>query len=106
MILGPGIGEGGPEAGAASADTNYPTDPAAVRTRAQLDKLVRLKARAESKKEEEVDESLLDEDSESEDKGSRGDSAMDAESASEDVFKDDERSTESESESGVSPYST
>ena len=59
-----------------------------------------------SKKEEEVDESLLDEDSESEDKGSRGDSAMDAESASEDVFKDDERSTKSESESGVFPYST
>ena len=106
MIIGPGFGEGGPEAGAASADTNCPTDPAAVRTRAQLDKLVRLKARAESKKKEEIDESLLDEDSESEDKGSRGDSAMDADSASEDVFRDEEKSAESGSESGVSPLST
>ena len=106
MIIGPGFGEGGPEAGAASADTNCPTDPAAVRTRGQLDKLVMLKALAESKKREEVDESILDEDSESEDKQSRGDSAMEADSASEDVFGDEEKKAESEAESSVSPSST
>ena len=106
MIFGPGYGEGGPEAGAASADTNRPTDPAAVRTRGQLDRLVMMKALAESKKREEVDESILDEDSESEDKRSRGDSAMEADSASEDVFRDEEKSAESESESSVSPFST
>ena len=101
MIIGPGFGEGGPEAGAASADTNRPTDPAAVRTRGQLDKLVMMKALAESKKREEMDESLLDEDSESEDKQSRGDSAMEADSASEDVFGDEEKKAEAEKKEDV-----
>ena len=115
MIIGPGIGEGGPGAGAASASNINPPVMAAIRTRAQLDKLVMLKARVDSqKKNEEMDESLLDDDSETEDKGinavsatdAESASAMETESASESVFRDEDGNTESDSESGPSPAST
>ena len=115
MIIGPGIGEGGPGAGAVSASNINPPVMAAIRTRAQLDKLVMLKARVDSeKKEEEMDESLLDDDSETEDRGSKAvsptdaesASAMETESASESVFRDEDSNTELDSESGLSPAST
>ena len=115
MIIGPGTGEGGPGAGAASASNTNPPVMAAIRTRAQLDKLVMLKARVDSqKKNEEMDESLLDDDSETEDRGSKAVSATDAESASametesasESVFRDEDSNTELDSESGFSPAST
>ena len=115
MIIGLGTGEGGPGAGAASASNTNPPVMAAIRTRAQLDKLVMLKARVDSeKKEEERDESLLDDDSETEDRGinavsatdAESASAMETESASGSVFRDEDGNTESDLESGFSPAST
>ena len=62
MIIGLGTGEGGPEAGAVSGELRL----SEVRTRSQLDTLQRSHVGSHQEPPEDMDESLLDEESETE----------------------------------------
>ena len=109
MIIGAGIGEGEQSTGAAStveataaatkavAATPARTDMASVRTRLQLERCSRSGSEPISSKEEDIDESLLDEDSESKDKMQTDEKmekldtkAGSEENISEDVFEADQ----------------
>ena len=109
MIIGAGIGEGEQSTGAAStvvataaataavASTPALTDMASVRTRLQLERCSRSSSEPIRNKEEDIDESLLDEDSESEDRMQTDEKmekldtkAGSEENISEDVFEADQ----------------
>ena len=112
MITGAGIGEGEQSTGAASimaavaVETLVQTDMASVRTRLQLERCSRSGSGPSSSKEEDIDESLLDEDSKSKDKMQTDDKVENIEdkegaeeNISEDVFEDDQDDLDDESAS-------